>query len=299
MKARLLKFTLSIISLMLVAQGCEKDPIPTTNSQISVKETRQPYRVEPGCQEIWNVYYNTLTGAVVSEEYQYTDCSGSGSGGINDSGSGASGSGSHGGSIGTLAPNVILAAPPTNQIANISDHLKCYDRTQGATFSVYAAQPRPGTRQTWSGNMLSPNVGHTFVSITQGGITRVMGFYPALGISPLNPSGPSVLSDDSDHDYSVRINFTLTPSQLANLLAYISAYPGAYDLNNYNCTDFGIGASGAAGFPLPATDGSWGPGPNHGRNPGGLGQDMRLMPLPSGASRDLQGGQADSFNGGC
>lgn len=213
---------------------------------------------------------------------------------------GYGGSGGGGVATPTLSPNVVLVIPPppNHTIQNVPDHLKCFNKAQGATFSVYATQPRPGTRATWTGSPLRPDVGHTFISITQGGITRVVGFYPAGGVTPLNPSGPSTLADDSDHDYSVRIDMPLTAAQLESLLNYILAYPGTYNLNSYNCTDFGVGAAGAAGLSLPTTQGSWAPG-SGGLNPGDLGQDMRTMSLPAGVSRDVQSGQADSDNGSC
>jgi len=237
---------------------------------------------------------------------------GGNNGGGGTGGTGGDGSGGDGGTVqcracpdgttpvATLKPNVILviSPPPTHQIQNVPEHLKCFNKSQGASFSVYATQPKPGTRATWSGSALRPDVGHTFISITQGGTTRVIGFYPSAGITPFNPTGPSTLADDSDHDYSVRIDISLTPAQLGNVLNYIISYPGVYDLNHYNCTGFGIGAARAAGLLLPATEGSWGPGAG-GLNPGDLGEDMRTMPLPAGASRDIQSGQADSDNGSC
>lgn len=223
-----------------------------------------------------------------------------GYGGLPDAPTTGDGSTGGGGTVSAISPNTVLFVPPppTHKIQNVPDHLKCFNKAQGATFSVYATQPKPGTRATWSGSITDPNVGHTFVSITQGGITRVVGFYPSAGITPLNPSGPSTLADDSDHDYSVRIDISLTPNQLDIVLNYILNYPGTYDLNSYNCTDFGIGAAGAAGLSLPATQGSWAPG-SGGLNPGDLGQDMRTMSLPAGAKRDVQSGQADSDNGSC
>lgn len=209
--------------------------------------------------------------------------------------------GGGGGSSPTLSPDVVFATPPppNHQIADIKEHLKCFDQSKAATFSVYATQPKPGTRSTWVGNPANPDVGHTFISITQGGITRVVGFYPAAGITPANPSGPSTLADDSDHDYSVRIDVTLTPTQLSSLLNYVSSFSSTYNLNSYNCTDFGIGASAAAGLSLPTTQGKWLGGLGHGNDPGDLGEDMRTMPLPPGATRDAQSGQADTYNGKC
>lgn len=69
--------------------------------------------------------------------------------------------------------------------------------------------------------------------------------------------------------YDVPIN------KVTNLLSYIKNYDKTYDLNEYNCTDFGIGVFNAAGYSLPKTTGSWGVG--SGRNPGDLGQDIRSL----------------------
>ncbi len=140
-------------------------------------------------------------------------------------------------------------------------------------------------------------VGHTFVAIQQGGVTRVFGFYPGSGVNPMNPSASSVLVDDSGHAYHVSIEITVNASQLTNVINTAIGYTGTYNLNSYNCTDFGIGIAAAAGVTLPDTYGSW-PG-GGGSNPGNLGQDLRsLTPLQS-TSVNTTGGTAPSNSGTC
>lgn len=209
---------------------------------------------------------------------------------------GSSGGGATGPSAGTLSPTTVLVASPDKPVQDVREYLKCITASQGATFTVYARQPRPGTTDTWAGTLRNPDVGHTFISITQNGITRVLGFYPTSEKAIVD-DGPSIMGDNSQEAYSVSITTTLSPAQLASLLAYINAHSSdTYSLNNYNCTDFGIGAAGTVGLSLPDTYGSWGIG--GGSTPGTLGQDMRTMPLPAGATRTLSG-TSPANAGGC
>lgn len=255
---------------------------------------------QPVCYDYYVVYYDN-TGAEVGRDFLYTDCpgEGTGGGGGSDGGTGGGGTGPYGSTPDPsgLSPNAVVLIPPTTPVQNVRDFLKCLTISQSATLAVYAAQPRPGTDATWAGNPLSPRVGHAFLSITQNGITRVLGFYPTSSISFVQDAS-GIIGDDSNHDYSVRISTTISPSQLANMLTYIYGNSNAtYVLPDYNCSDFLIGAAGAAGLYLPDTYGQWG-GISGGTNPGNLGQDMRNMSLPAGATRTLSG-TAPSNSGGC
>ena len=63
---------------------------------------------------------------------------------------------------------------------------------------------------------------------------------------------------------------------MASVLSVAKSYEQQnYHLSNYNCTDFGMSISSAAGVTLPDTRGSW-PG-GGGSNPRNLGQDIRNM----------------------
>lgn len=239
------------------------------------------------------VYYTD--GVETSREFLYQDCTtigGSGDGG--DSGGGGGGGGDGDGSA-MLTPTRVVVVAPDKPVNNIQQFLKCFVTNQNATLTVYARQPVPGSNDTWS---LSGGVGHTFISISQNGITRVFGFYPTSGVSIIH-NATGMFGDNSQTPYTTSITTTITGSNLNNLLQYTYANSNnTYDLNNYNCTDFGIGAAAAAGLHLPDTYGVWGAGYGGGSNPGNLGHDMSTMPLPRGAQRG-SAGTSPSNNGGC
>lgn len=251
------------------------------------------------CYDYYVVYYTN--GVETGRDFLYTNCSGgggSGGGGGGDGGSsgGGGGGGSGTGTTGAISPTTVLVVPPTTPVNNIQEYLKCFTASQAATFTAYAQQPRPNHPDTWAPSASGPNVGHTFISITQNGITRVLGFYPTSD-KAIFDDGPGVIGDNSQHAYSVRITTTISPGSLNSLLTYIYSHSNdTYSLTDYNCTNFGIGAAGAAGLTLPNTYGDWGIG--GGSTPGTLGQDMRTMPLPVGATRSLSG-TSPANTGGC
>lgn len=206
--------------------------------------------------------------------------------------------GSTGGGSDTWDSSVVLfddiVAP---EITDIEDYLKCFDIAQSATMSLYVDQPKSNHSDTWSGVFWSPNVGHTFIGITQGGVTRIIGYYPSDSVSPADPSEASSLHDNSGDSFDVSITVNLTPQQLSSVLNAIKNYNPNYNLNTFNCTDFGLTLFNDLGFNIPDTTGSW-PG-GGGSNPGNLGQDLRNWQLPSGATRNSTGGNAPSNSGTC
>lgn len=193
-------------------------------------------------------------------------------------------------------PMIVIAAPG-DSITNISDYLKCFNLNSGGKVTIYVEQPRENSSDTWAGNFWNPRVGHTFISIQQGGITRVFGFYPSDGVSPLDPAISSVLVDDGGHNYHVSIEITVNSTQLTNVINAATNYSSTYNLNNYNCTDFGISIAAAAGVNLPDTYGSWSGG--GGSNPGNLGQDIRGMSAPTNSTTNTNGGTAPTNSGSC
>jgi hypothetical protein len=190
---------------------------------------------------------------------------------------------------------VINTPDPGDVIKSSSDYLKCFNINSTATLSIYVEQPNPNSRDTWAGSAFSPEVGHTFISIQQGNFTRVLGFYPSHGVNPFtDPSDNSALVDDSGHPYDVKIDVNLSSAQLKLVLDYIKVYPNTYDLNNYNCTDFGIKIADLGGVKLKDTIGSW-PG-GGGSNPGDLGQDIRNT---SSLQKKTSSGVGLSNSGSC
>ena len=206
-----------------------------------------------------------------------------------------------GGGTGTWSNDLLLFSknPSGEKITNIKDYLKCLNLSQGATVTLYVAQPTPNTTSTWSGSVTDPNVGHTFISITQGGITRFMGFYPSQGISPFSspPAAKGILINDQGHAFNVSITSNINASQLSNLVGYINSVSTAtYNLNTFNCTNFGIDAAGKVGIFLPKTSGTWPRG--GGANPGNLGQDLRGL-NNSSVQKNTSGGNAPKNSGSC
>jgi hypothetical protein len=197
------------------------------------------------------------------------------------------------------ASNLILNAPPAGDIiTDINHYLKCFDLGAAATVTIYVDQPKPNSRDTWSGFAFSPDVGHTFISIKQGSYTRVLGFYPTDGVNPINsPSDASSLVDDSNHEFDTKIDVNITPTQLAAVIDLAKNKQSIYNLNTYNCTDFGLGVANACGVALPDTNGTW-PG-GGGSNPGDLGEDMRSLTPPPNSTITKTTGNAPSNSGTC
>ncbi|WP_281847921.1 hypothetical protein [Olleya namhaensis] len=196
------------------------------------------------------------------------------------------------------------------EITDIIDYLSCFDLSQPAEVTIYVDQPKPNSPDPYRIDIFGfdIDVGHTFISIKQGLVTRVFGYYPIP--DTINPSNnpseniiscSSILRNDSDHSFDVSItNQNITSEQLTNIYnSAISSNP-TYNLNTYNCTDFGIDLGNEAGLNLPSTDGTWPRGGN-GSNPGNLGQDIRNMEIPEGEGidRNTESGESSSNSGSC
>ena len=223
---------------------------------------------------------------------------GSWEGGGSRDGGGTGGNGGSGGGdsddTNTITATTVLVVPPDIPVTDIKQYLKCFDTNQPATLTVYARQPSPGTTDTWS---INGGVGHSFISISQNGITRVFGFYPTSKVAIASDS-PGIFGDNSQTAYTVSISKQIFGGNLYSLLQYTYVKANAtYSLPIYNCTDFAIGAAAAAGLNLPDTWGQWGV-ISGGSNPGNFGQDINTMPLPAGTQRG-GGGISPANTGRC
>lgn len=183
-------------------------------------------------------------------------------------------------------------------IIDISDYIKCFNETQGATLTIYVDQPKTNSSDTWAkDNQGNVDVGHTFISISQNGITRTLGLYPDGGIKPkVQNNANGILVNDSEHPYDVSASRDITAGQLSSLLLSIESYGIDYNLEHNNCSDFGLFMVNQRGFNLPDTSGIW-PG-GSGTNPGNLGQDVRLDNT-SGTTVNSTGGNAPKNSGSC
>lgn len=197
--------------------------------------------------------------------------------------------------------DVVLLADqdPNSIITDIADYLKCFDPNSPSQITIYVDQPTRGSRDTWSGSRVAPDVGHTFISISQGSNTRIFGFYPGGdGVNPKwEPSTNSILVNDSGHPFDVSMGFTMSSSQTSQLLNSVSNFEQTYNLDSYNCTDFGLTCYGMTGLSLPDSQGEWPFG--GGSNPGDLGQDIRSFAGASGHTKRTSSGTGPSNSGNC
>jgi len=198
----------------------------------------------------------------------------------------------------TWADDLTILDDPGDKISDIQNYLKCFNLSQGASLTIYVDQPVPNSSKTWTWDGNDPDVGHTFITITQGKYTRSLGFYPDGGVVPkVSPSSTSILKDDSNHSFDVSVQLSISSSQLASIYNDITEANSTYNLNSYNCTDFAFDISSSGGLNLPDTNGSW-PG-GGGSNPGSLGQDLRSISSTADYTVNKSSGSAPSNTGAC
>lgn len=73
-----------------------------------------------------------------------------------------------------------------------------------------------------------------------------------------------------------------------------------YDVNNYNCTDFGMACAKISGIKLGTAYGKWGNkdhGYGGGDNPGQLGQNIRKIPINPNMVKNTNGGNSPKHEG--
>jgi hypothetical protein len=183
-------------------------------------------------------------------------------------------------------------------ISNLESYLSCFDRNQPAKISIYVDQPVANSTEVIA---LSPDVGlttgHTFVTITQGTITRSIGFYPNDMVKPGNASAIGVLVNDQEHEFDVAISFYVPPNLLSKILNHTSNFPNSYNLNTNKRTDFAMDVAAIAGYPLSGAYSTW-PG-GGGNNPAQLGQTIRSVPPRPGETIQTTTGVAPVNSGNC
>ena len=151
-------------------------------------------------------------------------------------GGGGDGGSSGGDGDGSL-PSLPTAVPPDLPIASIIDFLSCLNINQSANLTIFAEKTN-----------MPFNVGHAFISISQGNNTMTFGYYPKNGgFQSLN--GPGVFGNNGGHAYSSAWDMgSITPTQLQQLIGTAIAFSNAnYSLNGNNCSDFAIFAMMIAG----------------------------------------------------
>ncbi|MBL7728779.1 MAG: hypothetical protein JNM68_13875 [Dinghuibacter sp.] len=195
-----------------------------------------------------------------------------------------------------------------------ANYLDCFTNEPGASYkiTISADQPKPGYRDPYvnnggggssgsgGGNI---NTGHSFITLEQTTpnglkITRSFGFYPANDVKPLNPNSIGKIKNNQSYAYDVSLSRLVSWSQFKAAIDYAVANRyHAYNLNSYNCTHYAIKVFEATGRDLPETSGTWFGG--GGLNPGDLGEDLRIIVLTSGETRDTNGGASPANQGTC
>jgi hypothetical protein len=148
----------------------------------------------------------------------------------------------------------------------------------GYALLFHVKQPIPGKRKifVWG------NTGHTFITLIKYNqdstyVSASFGFYPRkdqlLSATPLFPTTSSTFKDDGGHAWDEVIGKFISKHKFEKLLKLTKNFDGLkYNLNNRNCTDFGLQAAGLAGINITETSGSWPLG--KGNNPAITGQSI-------------------------
>lgn len=142
----------------------------------------------------------------------------------------------------------------------------------------HVKQPVPGKRKifVWG------NTGHTFITLIKYNkdstyVSASFGFYPKkdqlLSATPLVPTTSSTFKDDAGHGWDEVIGKFISKHKFEKILKLTKDFDGiSYNLNNRNCTDFGLQAAGLAGITIQDTAGKWPLG--KGNNPAVTGQSL-------------------------
>ncbi|URM38215.1 hypothetical protein [Flavobacterium anhuiense] len=98
----------------------------------------------------------------------------------------------------------MMPPPPKLPISDIKKFLSCLNTTASANLTVYAEKT----------NLANANVGHAFISISQGNNVMIYGFYPENGYDK-SFYGPGIMGENGEHAYDVSGNIgQITPQQL-------------------------------------------------------------------------------------
>jgi hypothetical protein len=146
-------------------------------------------------------------------------------------------------------------------------------------FLLYVKQPLPGKRKSFTG---INNVGHTFITLIKYNtdntyVSRSFGFYPKkrgfLSATPFHPGAPSVFKNDSLHEWDEAVGRFISYRKFQRIIRIIKRYNlREYDLNQNNCTNFGLNVAMIAGISIRETRGHWPLG--KGSNPANAGQSI-------------------------
>ncbi|OXA99312.1 hypothetical protein B0A75_11745 [Flavobacterium oncorhynchi] len=172
--------------------------------------------------------------------------------------------------------DVIMPPPPKLPISDIKKFLSCLNTAASANLTVYAEKT----------NLAKVNVGHAFISISQGNNVMIYGFYPENGYDK-SFSGPGIMGENGEHAYDVSGNIgQITPQQLQKIISLSEKYQNSwYDLDANNCSDFTadvlniVGVASNNSFETPVTvANTLQKVPNHTSNPSYAPKTKRTCP---------------------
>ncbi len=177
-----------------------------------------------------------------------------------------------------------LVSMPTPESAPVSfNNIKCsFQDGKNASFYaiiVHVKQPVPGKRKAFCH---INNVGHTFITLIKfnddnSSVSRSFGFYPAkkrfLSATPVHPDDIAVIKDDALHSWDETVAKFISEKKFNRILSNLEKFSRMhYNLNNNNCTDFGLSEAAIAGVYIKEAHGTWPLG--KGNNPGSAGQSL-------------------------
>ncbi|WP_281322894.1 hypothetical protein [Flavobacterium aestivum] len=143
-----------------------------------------------------------------------------------------------GGGVGGGGVTLIMPPPPEIPISDIIKFLSCFNKSANVNLTVYAENM----------NLSNKNVGHAFISISQGNNTMVFGYYPKNGGGQAM-TGPGIMGENGGHRYDVSANMgQISPQKLQQIITLSEKYQNSfYDLGFNNCSDFATQVLNIAG----------------------------------------------------
>ena len=144
----------------------------------------------------------------------------------------------------------IITPPPKLPISDIKKFLSCLNTAASANLIVYAEKT----------DLSNLNVGHAFISISQGNNVMTYGFYPENGYDK-SFIGPGIMGNNGGDFYNVSGNIgQITPQQLQQIISLSVKYQNSwYDIDTNNCSDFTadvlniVGVASNNSFETPST----------------------------------------------
>ncbi|BAU54179.1 hypothetical protein [Mucilaginibacter gotjawali] len=144
---------------------------------------------------------------------------------------------------------------------------------------VHIQQPKSGRPKIF---IRLNKVGHTFITLIKYNsdstyVARTFGFYPDkesfLSATPIFPSADPLFKNDERHDFDEVVGKFISKRRFQKILQLVKQYNShPYNLNNNNCTDFGLDAATIGGINILDTYGKWPLG--RGNNPAKAGMSV-------------------------